>query len=128
VATFDTTGAVFGGLAVDREVFRRRLPDYRWYVYAAGLVDPRDANTATLELVYHLDDNTLVSLGSITQAGAGMVKRELGPFDVFNTPGVPAGETIPIVRLRATKTAGVPGEVVAWVIWNRFLAYTRGGP
>lgn len=118
---FTTAGTTYGGFAVERDVFRRRLPDDRWYVYAAGLIDPRDANVATAELVYHKDDNTLVSLVSDTATGAGTVKLALGPVDLF-AAAIPAGEAIPVVRLRFTKNAGVDGECLVWTIWTRFLA------
>lgn len=120
--TFTTSGKYFGGLAVDRSVFRRLLPDYRWYVYAAGLVNPGDANVATLSLRYQRDStSTFDTLGSETFTGAGLVKFEMGPYDVFGTAGVPAGETIPIIRFHAAKDAGADGEVAAVTGWVRYL-------
>lgn len=121
VATFDTSTTVLGGLSIDRFTFRELLPDRRWYVYAAGLVNPADANTATLALVYVKDDMTTVSLGSTTKAGAGWVKFALGPFDVFGTATVPAAESIACVRFTAVKSAGAAGSVEAVCIWTRFL-------
>src|SRR5439155_16507091 len=88
----DTTVTDLGGVSVDRSVFRKVLPDHRWLVYAAGRVDPRDADGVIIALAYVEDDSTAVSLGSVTLTGAGFVKQTLGPFDVFATAGVPAGE------------------------------------
>jgi hypothetical protein len=119
VATFGTSGTTFGGFAIDRAIFGRLLPDARWMVYAAGVVDPGDGNTATVSLVYQKDDGTLVTLGSVAQTGGGATKKRLGPLDVFATGGVPAHEVVPIVRLRAQKNAGADGTVTAWSIWVR---------
>src|SRR5689334_16110332 len=70
------------GVAVDRPTFRRRLKDARWAVYAAGLVNTRDANTAVIGLQYVKDDGMLVPLGvSLVPAGPGFTKWMLGPFD-----------------------------------------------
>lgn len=122
--TFTTTGKTFGGLSLDRTVFRKLLPDARWMVYAAGWVNPNDANTATISLVYEKDDGSQVTLGSTTQAGSGKVKKGLGPFDVFGTAGVPA-EAIAVVRLMAQKTAGVDGTAEAWTMGYHFLPAQR---
>jgi len=122
VAIFSTSGRLFGGVAVDRTVFRELLPDHRWYAYAAGLVDPGDANIATLSLVYvENTTSTTHTLGSTTKTGAGQVKFTLGPFDVFGTAGVPAGEDVPVVRFKAIKDAGVDGAVEAVTLWLRYL-------
>jgi hypothetical protein len=120
--TFGTSLTLFGGVAVDRDTFRRRLPDARWLAYAAGWVDPGDANTATISLRYEKDDGTTVLLGSVTQAGAGRVKKLIGPVDVFGTGGVPAGEAVPMVRIAAQKAAGVNGTLENWTLWIRYLA------
>ena len=112
--TFPAAGKTYGGLALDRSVWRRKLPDRKWVVYAAGWVNPNDANTATIAIVYEKDDGSQVTLGTTTQAGAGKVKKTLGPFDLFGTGGVPAGETVPIVRLKFSKNAGVDGTCEAW--------------
>ena len=119
--TFSTSLKLLGAYAVDRSIFRERLPDDRWWVYAAGWVDPKDANTATISLRYEKDDGTTILLGSVTQARAGRVKKSMGPFDVFGTASVPAGETIPIIRLGAQKSAGIDGELDGWTIWVRLL-------
>jgi hypothetical protein len=111
-----------GGLVVDRSIFRTVLPDARWFVYAAGLVNPGDGNTATVALQYVKDTGVLVMLGSATAVGAGWAKLSMGPFDVFGTAGVPAGETIPAIVMTAQKNAGVNGTLSAWTIWTRFLA------
>ena len=112
----------FGGVAVDRSVFREVLPDARWAVYAAGWVQPQDANVATLRLVYQKDDVSLVTLGDTTATGNSWQKIAIGPFDVFGTASVPAGETIPMVRLIVLKDAGTAALVQNWNVWVRFLA------
>lgn len=120
--TFDTTGRLFGGVSVDRSVFRELLPDHKWYAYCAGLVNPGDANVATLSLVYVTDTtSTTYTLGSTTKTGSGLVKFHMGPFDVFGTASVPAGEDVPVIRLKAVKDAGVDGTVEAATIWLRYL-------
>ena len=119
--TITTTPKLFDAVTVDRSVFRKLLPDARWFAYGSGWVNPGDANTATVELCYEKDDGTIVVLGSVTQAGAGLVKKQLGPFDVFATAGVPAGETIPSLRLRGAKTAGANGDLANWTVWLRLL-------
>lgn len=111
----------YGGLTIDRSVFRELLPDYKWYVYAAGLVDPGDANTATIGLDYTKDNMVSVSLGSTTKSGSGWVKFSMGPFDVFGTSGVPTTETVACVRLSAQKSGGTSGYLDAVCIWTRFL-------
>jgi hypothetical protein len=111
-----------GGIAVDRSIFRRLLPDARWVVYAAGLVNPQDANIATVSLVYTTDAIANVTLGSVTATGAGFSKKSMGPFDVFGTGGVPAGETIPVIRLVMSKNAGTDALFQTWTIWLRLLA------
>lgn len=119
--TFGTTPVVFGGCVIDRVRFRRKLPDDRWYVYAAGLVNPGDGSTATIELVYQKDDNTFVAIGSTTQAGAGEVKKVMGPFSLFDTPGVPSNELIPVIRIRASKSGGVEGTLKTWHVFVELL-------
>lgn len=124
--TFGTAGRTFGGLSVDRSVFRELLPDARWYVYAAGMVDPGDGNVATLSLIYVEDTTgTTHTLGSTTKTGAGLVKFDMGPFDVFGTSGVPAGEDVPVIQFKAAKDAGVDGTVSAVTLWVRFLPATQ---
>lgn len=118
---FGTSARLFGSYAMDRSIFRELQADSRWYFYAAGWLDPKDGNIATVSLVYEKDDGTQLVLGSVTQAGSGRVKKSMGPFDLFATAGVPAGETIPIVRLRAVKDAGVDGEIDGWCLWVRHL-------
>ncbi len=121
MAAFSTTPKTFGGFAIDRSVFRRLLPDERWVIYGAGLVDPGDGNTATISVVYQKDDGTFVTLGSITQVGGGLTKRTIGPLDLYGTAGVPTNEGVPIVRLRAVKDAGTDGEVFTWSLFLRLL-------
>ena len=111
----------FGGLAIDRVTFRELLPDYKWYVYAAGIVYPGDTNTATLTLAYQKDDATYVSLGTTTKTGASWSKFTIGPLDVFATASVPSTESVVIVRFQAAKNTGVDGLVEAVCIWTRFL-------
>lgn len=118
---FSTTVVGLGGLTIDRVTFRELLPDYKWYVYAAGLVNPGDANVATLDLRYTKDDITTVVLGSTTATGAAWAKFSLGPFDVFGTATVPNTESIACVRFTAVKDAGATGSVQAVCIWTRFL-------
>ncbi len=119
--TFGTSPVTFGAIAVDRAVFRRLLPDARWLVYAAGWCDPGDGNDAIVELIYERDDESVVVLGAATFSGAGRSKRLLGPVDLFATSGVPAGEAVPMIRLRARKTAGLDGSLDGWVAWLRLL-------
>lgn len=123
--TFTTAGRLFDGITVDRSVFQKRLPDARWLVYAAGLVSAGDTNIATVSLYYQKDDTTLVLLGSVTHNTATPVKKVMGPFDVFATVGVPAGETVPMVRLHAIKNAGTDGTIEAWDLWLRLVAATH---
>jgi len=112
-----------GGVSIDRSVFRKKLPDAMWHVYAAGVADPGDGNNLTIELVYQKDDGTFVTLGSTGAfSGAGIVKRALGPGDVFGTAGVPTNENIAVIRLQATKAAGVAATLWAWVVWVELLA------
>jgi hypothetical protein len=113
---------ILGGIAVDRSIFRKLLPDARWLVYAAGFAAANDANTLSMSLVYQLDNTTLQQLGVVSTTTAGFIKLSMGPFDVFATGGVPAGETIPVIRLRGIKVAGANGSFVAWNIWLRLLA------
>ena len=122
-ATFSTAGKLFDGYAVNRSVFRELLPDHRWYLYAAGLVNPNDANTATISLRYQKYDTTTVTLGSVTQAGSGLVKKSMGPFDLFAVGGVPMTETVVVIRLNAQKSAGVDGTIECWNIWLRLLPF-----
>lgn len=119
--TFSTAGRILGGWSVDRSVFRQRLPDARWYVYAAGLVNPGDANTATLTLRYVKDDGTTVTLGTNASTGATLQKRVMGPFSLFGTGGVPAGETVVVIELHGVKSAGVDGTARHWTCWTRYL-------
>ena len=119
--TIDTAGCDCGGLAIDRSVFRKFLPDARWFVYAAGRVDPVDSDGVTIALEYVKDDNTTVALGTSTLTGGGMVKASLGPFDVFGTASVPGGEDVAIVRLFATKENTGFAELRNWCVWVRFL-------
>jgi len=116
-------GAMYGGLAVDRSVFRKLMPDARWLVYAAGWINPLDAAGGTVEIVYEKDNAAVVVLGTTAMPGAaGLVKMAVGPFDVFNTATVPQTEIIPIITLKATKAGGVPGALRNWCMWFRFLA------
>lgn len=119
--TFNTTGRLFDGIAIDRSVFQKRLPDARWLVYAAGFVNAGDTNVATVSLIYQKDDQTQVTLGSVTHNTATTVKKVMGPFDVFATVGVPSGEQVPMVRLKAIKASGADGLIENWDIWLRLL-------
>lgn len=112
----------FGGLSVDRSVFRQLLPDDRWLIYAAGWLDPGDANGAMISLAYQKDNAIFVPLGSSTFVGAGYLKRTLGPFDLFATAGVPPGEQIPVVRFACQKLVGGNAFVNTWTVWARFLS------
>lgn len=119
--TFGTTRRLYGAFNMQRPIFRQLLTDARWLFYAEGWVDPGDANTATVELVYEEDDQTITVLGSVTQAGAGRVKKSMGPFDLFGTIPAAQAEIVPIVRLAASKDAGVDGTLDGWNIWVRLL-------
>jgi len=117
-------GTVYGGLAVDRSIFRKLQQDARWFVYAAGWVKTDGAHAVTLGLQYEKDNAAVVVLGTLVAAATGAyTKRAFGPFDVFGTAGVPAGETIPIVTLTATVAAGGAGTAFVrdWNLWVRLL-------
>lgn len=114
------------GCSVDRSIFRERLKDSRWAVYAAGIVDTVDANAAVLGLVYVTDAGVIVPLGGIgILAGPGFAKAQMGPFDVFGTAGVPPNEVIPMLGMTAQKTAGGNGALLGWTLWIRFLPPTQ---
>ena len=113
---------IWGALAVDRNEFRRIVPDRRWYLYAAGLVHPHDANTATVALQYLDNSGTLTSIGTVTQAGNAYVKRVMGPFDLFTV--VNNTEAIPVIALTAQKSAGANGSLFGWTMWVRYLSST----
>ncbi len=126
------TGAVigavtpFGGVILDRSVFQRQLPDARWLVYAAGWGASDNVNPMVIELAYQKDNATFVTLGSVSITTSAPTKLAMGPFDVFATAGVPAGETLPCVRLRASKAAGAAtGQLFApWQIMLQLLPPT----
>lgn len=115
---------VFGGVAVDREVFRTLQPDARWLVHAAGWAKGDATHTATIGLQYESDTpGTVVVLGTVViAASATYSKFRLGPFDVFGTGGVPAGENVPIVTLTGVVAAGGAGTIRSAAIWLRLLA------
>ena len=115
----------FGACIMDRSVFRTVLPDFKWYVYAAGLADPGDGNNLHIALVYIKDDTTAVVLGTGTFSGAGMAKRSIGPFDVFATAGVPPGETLPLIRVAVDKVSGTAATVDAWAIMLRLFPFRQ---
>lgn len=122
VTAITTTAASLGGIAVDRSWLRKLAPDTRWVARAYGLVDPADANGVTIYCEYVSDAIALTTLGSITPTGAGYQKASMGPFDVFGTGGVPAGETIPIVRLRAQKVTSGSANLAQWTLWLELRA------
>lgn len=122
--TFGTTAKLFGGYTLKRSLMRTLQADHRWLVSAGGWVDPKDANTATVSIVYEKDDQSVVVLGSVSKTGSGREKTWIEECDVFGTPGVPAGEEIPIIRFRAVKDAGVEGEVDGWALWIRHQPFT----
>lgn len=124
MASFGTSTKTFGGLTVDRRVFRTLLPDNRWLLYAAGLLDPGDSNTATVRLVYQKNDGTVVILETATKVGGGEGKVTLGPVDLYAVPGVPL-EDVAVVRLQFQKDAGADGTCVAWNIWGRLSPPNR---
>jgi hypothetical protein len=115
-------GQFFGGVLVDRSWSRTVLPDRQWVVRAAGFINPTDANGVTIDLNYTSDALATTSLGSVTLTGAGVVKARLGPFDVFATGGVPSGETIPAIRLRAIKLVSGTATILHWDIWLELRA------
>lgn len=119
MAAFGTAGRLFGGFAIDRDVFRTLLPDQRVYLYAAGLINPGDGNIATISLVYHKDDNTTVTLLSTTKTGATQQKWTLGPVSMFDAAGV--REAIPVVYLKAQKNAGADGQLMVGCIYPRLI-------
>lgn len=119
--TFDTSGQTFGGLVVDRSVFRNLLPDSKWYLYGAGEVNAGDTNTATVSLRYVKDDTTTVNLGSTTHNTATATKKTIGPIDLFAAAGVPNTENIVEVVLHAVKNTGANGTLGPWNLWLRLL-------
>jgi hypothetical protein len=121
MAAFGTAGRRFGGYVIDRAVFRELLPEHRILVYAAGIVDPGDGNNATISLRYLTDAIAAVTLGTVVRSGAGPVKVAMGPFDLFATVGVPAGEQILAIDLHAIKNAGTNGVLWPWNIHIRRL-------
>lgn len=115
-----------GSWSVDRSVFRKLLAtDDQWFVYAAGLASSGDANPLTLSLAYVDDTGVATQLGSGTVTNAGTVKFAIGPFPVFATAGVPAGEQIPTIRLRGTKAAGANGSITHATLWVRIVSSRR---
>lgn len=125
MAQFGTVGRRFAGYAIDRNVFRNLLPEDRIFLYAAGAVDPMDGNVATISLRYLTDAGAFVTIGTTTATGAGFQKKEMGPFDLFATVGVPATEQILLFDLHATKDAGVNGVMYPWNIQVRRLPALR---
>lgn len=118
MATFGTSTRTFGGLAIDRSVFREKLPDETWVLWAAGWVNAGDTNVATVSLAYQKDDASYVSLGTVTHNTATATKKTIGPIDLFANGSVPQKtETVVMVRLRAVKDTGADGEVENWTVW-----------
>lgn len=120
MATFTTAGRILGGKSIDRATLRARLPHARWLLYAAGLVNAGDTNIATLTLRYVKNDGTTVPIGSVTHNANTLVKKAMGPFDLFATAGVP-GENIVTVELFGQKNAGADGTARDWTLWTRYL-------
>jgi hypothetical protein len=112
----------FGGCAVDRAWSRTVLPDAQWVVRAAGFANSGDGNPFVVSLIYQTNALAVVTLGSATTSVAGFVKLAMGPFDVFGTGGVPAGEAIPVIRIIANKGAGTNAQIAAWTIWLELRA------
>lgn len=125
MSAFGTSGTAFGGGSIDRSVFRTLLPDWKWYVYAAGRVNAGDTNVATVFLQQLEDDGTVNTLGSVTHNTATTTKKAMGPFDLFATAGVPNTEDIVTLRLFAQKDTGADGAVTDWTIWLRLLPARR---
>lgn len=121
--TFGTTKVSYGAFMQSREIFRPLEADRRWFVYAAGWVDPGDGNNATISLEYEKDDESFIVLGSVVASGAGRVKASIGPLDLFATAGVPGTESIVSIRLRAVKASGVDGTMDGWNIWVRKMQF-----
>lgn len=116
--TFGTSKRSFGGLAIDRSVFREKLPDETWVLWAAGLVNAGDTNVATVSLEYQKDDATYVSLGTVTHNTATTTKKTIGPIDLFANGSVPQKtEDVVMVRVRAVKDTGADGTLENWNLW-----------
>lgn len=117
----------FGGMTFDRRVFRALLPDERLYVYAAGIVEPADANGCKIEIEYipGVDGGVVgaaVLLGTETYVGAGVTKQALGPFDVYGTGGTSKADDVTVIQLKVTKLIGATTTVADWCLWARFLS------
>lgn len=122
--TFVGGAQAFGGCTVDRRVFRKLLPDDRWYIYAAGIVNPTDANGVTIDLEYIPGSSgaaigAALLLGTATYVGAGAIKQTLGPFDLYATAS--KADDTPVIRLKATKLVGATCTLSNWNVWVRFL-------
>lgn len=113
--TFSTSKQRYGGVAIDRSVFREKHPDGQWVLWAAGLVNAGDTNVATVSLEYQDDSNAFTSIGTVTHNTATTTKKTIGPVDLFaaavNT------EDVVVVRLCAIKDTGSDGTVECWNIW-----------
>lgn len=111
-----------GGWCFDRQTLRTRLPSFKWYVYAAALVNPGDGNTLTLRLRYV--DNSGVSHTILTGAytGASKQKVTLGPFDLFGTPaGFATNENVVVLEAEGQKSSGTDGDIKYVTTWMRYL-------
>lgn len=115
MATFGTSVQRYGGLAIDRSVFRTKVPDGQWVLWAAGLVNAGDTNVATVSLQYQDDSNNFTSLGTVTHNTATTTKKTIGPVDLF--AAVTPDEDVVIVRLCAVKDSGADGTIECWNIW-----------
>ncbi|MCI4355071.1 MAG: hypothetical protein L3K06_06880 [Thermoplasmata archaeon] len=112
----------FGGFVFPRIDLRGFLPDAQLVVEAAGWIDAKDGNNATVELRYGEDvTGTADLLGRQLVSGAGYQKVTVGPFYVF-APGPAPREDIADIFLRVTKAGGGLGVAVKrWCVWATLL-------
>ena len=122
MATISSTSPIaLGGFTIPWKTLRELLPDDRWAIYAAGWVSA-SGPTVRATIDYQRDDGTYVTVGTQVLPASG--KAEMGPYPVrgaFAIPlGVPAGENIISVALRAALTsAGTAASLYRWTMWLR---------
>lgn len=115
----------YGGLIINRQIFRERLPDDNWIAYAAGWADPGDATGMQIDIVYQQDSSATVGLagGSVALMGVGVQKWSMGPAFVYPPQGpITPKETIACLRLQVTKLVGGVCMIhPPWQIWVRCI-------
>lgn len=111
-----------GGWSFDRQTLRSRIPNDRWWVYAAALVNPGDGNTLTLRIRYVDDSGVSHTILTGAYSGASKQKVVLGPFDLFGVAaGFATNENVVVLEAEAQKASGVDGDVKYPTVWVRYL-------